>query len=136
MLTLEVWSFCIHYLIHIWITCWWILKKIVSSKLQKFDLFDKKRDFLKPFWQKLDAVLEVLFCSWNSYLMLNYWFANHVFQCFKIMVVRQVQLDLKLHQTWQIRLVSKTQSVALRNKRTDIMTTTYLQKCITFKSLM
>ena len=45
MLTSEVCSLSIHYLISVWTTCWCNLNKIVWSKLyvQNVELFDKKK---------------------------------------------------------------------------------------------
>ena len=58
MLTLEVYSLAIHYLISIWTTCWWNLNKIVWFELyKKCELFDPKK-MVNHFWQSVDAILE------------------------------------------------------------------------------
>ena len=56
MLTLEVLSLSIHYLISIWTTCWWNLNKIVWSGLLKIWAFWQK--MVDHFWQSVDAILE------------------------------------------------------------------------------
>ena len=48
MLTLEVQSLSICYLISIWTTCWWNLNEIVGSELYK----------ILSFWQSVDAILK------------------------------------------------------------------------------
>ena len=69
MLTLEVESLSIHYLISIQTTCWWNLNKIKWSEPYKIVHFLTKNG--NHFWQHVDAILEdvsvteAIFWCWN-----------------------------------------------------------------------
>ena len=56
MLTLEVWSPSIHYLVSIWSTYWWNLNKSYGPNYTKFWAFWQK--MVNHFWQSVDAILE------------------------------------------------------------------------------
>ena len=70
MLTLEVWSLSVHYLISIWTTCWWNLNKIVWSKLYRILSFLTKNG--SPFLTKRWMPFGKHFCDGYNCLMLNY----------------------------------------------------------------
>ena len=58
MLTLEVYSLSIHYLISIWTKCCWNWNKIVWSELHKILSFFFYKKMVNHFWQGVDAILK------------------------------------------------------------------------------
>ena len=58
MLTLEVKSLSIYYLISIWTTCWWNLNKIIWAKLHEILISWQKTGLFKPILTSVDAILK------------------------------------------------------------------------------
>ena len=97
------------------------LNKCLYHMLMKFEQnstkfwpFLTKSGFLKPFLTKHWRHFGRRFCSWNNCLMTNYWFLYHL-SVFRLRQSDTCNYKLKLHQTWQTRLIfkTKTSTVAL-----------------------
>ena len=86
MLSWEVLSLYIHYLINIWTTCWEIWTKLYGPKYTNFWAFDKKPGFLKnisdkaltPIWKTFMYLKQLL----NAKLLISR-LPSGIFQCSK-----------------------------------------------------
>ena len=103
MLTLEVLSLSIHYLMHTWTTCWPNLNQIVGSKMFRIFSFLTKTKFLKtifdidfmPFCKMFLQLKQLL----NGTLLI---FRLSSFSVPKIMVVRHVNQVKSASKHWRL----------------------------------
>ena len=115
MLTLEILSFSIHYLIKIWTTCWWNLNKIIWSEPYNFlfaicyffffiysilfyflffifyFFFAFCQQMVINFWQSVDAILEDVSATKTIVSCKKCYFKDYHLSVFKkITVLRHV----------------------------------------------